>query len=189
MRYKMSSSCNPLLSLGLSRSSPGTRYKMTSPGLPGGCNNWGAIFWVVQRLTMEGFPMHKRPISLAKLRKVPQQFSWVDQRLVRERYIDQLSPQACALYLLLVTVADAQGLSYYADPSLCQRLSLTDPELHQARQALITLGLVAYQRPLYQVLALDADPSRATPSVAPVAADDDPVDIKAVFARIWEVLT
>ena len=78
--------------------------------------------------------MHKRPISLAKLRKVPPQFSWVDQRLVRERYIDQLSHEACALYLFLVTVADAQGLSYYADPSLCQRLSLSSTELHQARQ-------------------------------------------------------
>src|SRR5215831_1515372 len=189
MRYKMPSSCNPLLSLGLSRSSPGTRYKMTSPGRPGGCNNWGAIYWVVQRLTTEGFPMHKRPISLAKLRKIPPQFSWVDQRLVRERSIDQLSPQACALYLFLVTVADAQGLSYYAAPSLCQRLSLTGAEFHQARQALITRGLVAYHHPLSQVLALDAAPSEATPSTAPVAPDEEPVDIKAVFARIWEVLS
>jgi hypothetical protein len=112
----------------------------------------------------------------------------VDQRLVRERYIDQLSPQACALYLLLVTVADAQGLSYYAAPSLCQRLSLTSPELHQARQALIMLGLVAYQRPLYQVLALAVAPSGATPSAASVATEAEPVDIKAVFGRIWEVL-
>ena len=55
--------------------------------------------------------MHKRPLSLARLRKVPKQFSWVDQRLVRERYIDQLSHQACALYLFLLTVADAQGLN------------------------------------------------------------------------------
>lgn len=132
--------------------------------------------------------MHKRPISWTQLRHVPRQFSWVDQRLVRERYIDQLSPQACALYLLLVTVADAQGLSYYADPSLCQRLSLTSAELRQARQALITLGLVAYQRPLYQVLALDAGPIGPPPSASPEAADDDSVDIKAIFARIWEVL-
>src|SRR5215510_13476124 len=129
--------------------------------------------------------MHKRPISLAKLRKVPQQFSWVDQRLVRERYIDQLSPQACALYLFLVTVADAQGLSYYADPSLCQRLSMTAPELHQARQVLITQGLVAYHRPLYQVLALDAAPCGATPSAVPGAADYEPVYIKSVIARTW----
>jgi hypothetical protein len=133
--------------------------------------------------------MHKHPLSFPKLRTVPRQFSWVDQRLVRERYIDQLSHQACALYLFLVTVADAQGLSYYADPSLCQRLSMTGTELRQARQALITRGLVAYQRPLYQVLALDPAPSRATPSTAPVGADDEPVDIKAVFARIWEVLS
>ena len=132
--------------------------------------------------------MHKRPILFAKLRTVPSQFSWVDQRLVRECYIDQLSPQACALYLFLVTVADAQGLSYYADASLCHRLALTAPELHQARQALITRGLVAYQRPLYQVLALDTAPSGGTPSTIPVVADDAPVDIKAVFARIWEVL-
>ena len=132
--------------------------------------------------------MHKRPISLAKLRTVPQQFSWVDQRLVRERYIDQLSHTACTLYLFLVTVADAQGLSYYADPSLCQHVSMTGPELHQARQTLITQGLVAYQRPLYQVLALEAAPREVSPPPTPMAMEAEPVDIKAVFARIWEVL-
>ena len=133
--------------------------------------------------------MHKHPISLAQLRTIPRQFSWVDQRLVRERYIDQLSHEACTLYLFLVTVADAQGFSYYADPSLCPRLSLTGTELHQARQALITRGLLAYHRPLYQVLALDAAPSGATLPAVSVAAEDDSVDIKAVFARIWEVLS
>ena len=51
--------------------------------------------------------MQKYPISLAKLRRVPRQFSWVDQRLVREHVIDRLSHEACALYLFLVTVADA----------------------------------------------------------------------------------
>jgi len=61
--------------------------------------------------------MHKHPISLTKLRQVPTQFSWVDQRLVRERSINQLSHEACTLYLFLVTVADAQGLSFYAEQS------------------------------------------------------------------------
>lgn len=131
--------------------------------------------------------MPKHPICFSKLRKVPAQCSWVDQRLVRERSIDQRSPPACALSLFLVTVADAQGLSYYAAPSLCQRLSMTGPALHQARQALITRGLIAYQHPLYQVLALDPAPHEAPARVSTVVADDDPVDIKAVFARIWEV--
>src|SRR5467141_2028077 len=143
---------------------------------------------MVPRISQEVSRMHKRPLSLARLRTVPHQFSWVDQRLVQERYIDQLSHEACALYLFLVTVADAQGLSFYADSSLCQRLSLTRTALHQARQALIPRGLVAYQRPLYQVLALDAARQEAPTSPSPVGADDEPVDIKAVFARIWEVL-
>ncbi|MBM3226798.1 MAG: hypothetical protein FJZ47_23790 [Candidatus Tectomicrobia bacterium] len=131
--------------------------------------------------------MHKRPISLAKLRTVPRQFSWVDQCLARERSIDQLSHEACALSLFLVTVADAQGLRYYADPSVCQRLSMTASDLHRARQALLTQGLVAYHRPLSQVLALDPAPREALPSAALGVADDEPVDIKAVCARIWEV--
>ena len=43
--------------------------------------------------------MHKHPISFVKLRTIPSQFSWVDQRLVREHYIDRLSHAACALSL------------------------------------------------------------------------------------------
>jgi hypothetical protein len=75
----------------------------------------------------------------------------VDQRLVRERSSDQLPHPACALSLFLVTVADAQGVRFYADRSLCQRLSMTDNALHQARQALIPLGVVASRRPRSQV--------------------------------------
>jgi hypothetical protein len=56
---------------------------------------------------------------------VPSQFSWIDQRLVRERYIDQLSPHACALYLFLVTVADAQGLIVQEFPFIARFLTLT----------------------------------------------------------------
>ena len=129
--------------------------------------------------------MHKHPLSLAQLRQVPKQFSWVDQRLVRERYIDRLSHEACALYLFLVTVADAQGLSYYADRTLSQRLSMSRAQLGQARQVLITQHLLAYRRPLYQVLALPTPPPAGTPDLEP---HDDPVDLQAVFEQIWEVL-
>jgi len=109
--------------------------------------------------------------------------------LVREHYIDQLSPEACALYLFLVTVADAQGLSFYSERSLCQRLSMPLTELRQARQALITRALVAYHSPLYQVLALGGDARGPAPALATLSADDEPVDLKAVFKHIWEVLS
>ena len=131
----------------------------------------------------------KRPLSLSKLRKVPSQFSWVDQRLVRERSLDQLRHEACALSLFLVTVADAQGLSFYSDRSLGQRLSMTPAELRQARQTLITLGLVAYDSPLSQVLALRGDPIGPAAGSPPMSTADEPVDLKEVCKQIWEVLS
>jgi hypothetical protein len=78
----------------------------------------------------------------------------VDHRLIRDRHIELLSHEAAALYLFLVTVADCQGLSYYSDVSLCERLSMDAPALVSARICLAKAGLVAYKKPLYQVLAL-----------------------------------
>jgi len=98
----------------------------------------------------------KRLLCAKRARQVPAQFSWVDQRLVRERYIERCDAYALALYLFLVTVADAQGLSYYSDTTLARSLSIDGARLHQARANLIGAGLIAYERPLYQVLALDA---------------------------------
>lgn len=133
--------------------------------------------------------MHKRPICLPKIRKVPKQFSWVDQRLVRDGHIDRLSHQACTLYLFLVTVADAQGLSYYAERSLCRRLSMPQGDLHKARQALIQGDLVAYQNPLYQVLALDEDLRHPIPQTPKMSTADTPMAIKDIFKHIAETLS
>ena len=130
--------------------------------------------------------MHHRPLALATLRTVPSPCSWGDQRLVRERSIAQRSPAAWALSRFLVTVADAQGLSFYSEQSLCQRLSMAPAVLRQARQALIACALVAYQRPLYQVLALDRvvmSPAAVSPTPA---GDVEPVDLKAVGKQLWE---
>jgi hypothetical protein len=97
---------------------------------------------------------HKVPIRPDLIRSIPDQFSWVDHRLVRDRHIERLSHQASALYLFLVTVADCQGLSYYSAPSLCERLVMDAPTLDAARMDLLRAGLVAYMKPLYQVLSL-----------------------------------
>lgn len=97
----------------------------------------------------------KRVLCPERLRQLPAQFSWVDHRLVRERYLERCDPPAAALYLFLLTVADAQGLSYYSEGVLGRCLSLLPARLCQARADLIRIGLIAYQRPLYQVLALD----------------------------------
>lgn len=107
---------------------------------------------------MEGKPMAvvKRLLCPERLRRVPEQFSWLDHRLVRDRHIAGRSAPALALYLFLVTVADGQGLSYYSDQTISRLLPLDGTALAGARQELIAARLIAYQRPLYQVLALDS---------------------------------
>jgi len=97
----------------------------------------------------------KRIICPERLRRVPRQFSWVDHRLVRDGHITGLSHEARSLYLFLVTVSDAEGLSYYSDEKTCVLLGMESTELSQVRRELKETGLIAYQRPLYQVLSLD----------------------------------
>jgi hypothetical protein len=106
--------------------------------------------------------IHKKILRPDRLRRPPAQFSWVDHRLVREGYLQTCPPEALALYLFLVTVADAQGLSYYSDEKCAGYLSLDAPHLQAARRSLIHTGLIAYKRPLYQVLSLEpASPPRS----------------------------
>lgn len=97
----------------------------------------------------------KRVLCPPLLRRVPEQFSWIDHRLVRDRHIAGRSSEALALYLLLVTVADGQGLSYYSDAAIGRLLPLDAAGLAHARQELIRARLIAYSKPLYQVLSLE----------------------------------
>ena len=91
---------------------------------------------------------HKRVLRPERLRQVPEQFIWVDQGLVQRHLIDRLDARAAALYLFLVTVADAQGLSYYSGATLAQRLRLGPEEWVTARTQLIALDLIAYEAPV-----------------------------------------
>lgn len=138
----------------------------------------------------------KRVLCEQRLRHIPAQFSWIDQRLVFEGHLVRCDAHAAALYLFLLTVADAQGLSYWGDARVMRTLSTTNARLARAREDLLHLGLIAYERPLYQVLALDgvAAPSEAPSSppppasAAPVASPAPPsVDHDAIRARLAQV--
>ena len=124
----------------------------------------------------------KRVLCPERLRHVPRQFSWIDQRLVREGYIARCGSQALALYLLLVTVGDAQGLSYYSDKAAARLLSLNEAELREARRALLAIGLIAYESPLYQVLSLEP----ALAGEQPVARTGQTLPVSAILRQILE---
>ena len=96
----------------------------------------------------------KEPVCRERVRQVPHGFSWVDHRLVREHYIERCSHAALALYLFVVTVSDAQGLSWWSERSLGERLGLSVDRLRQARAELQAADLLAYEPPIWQVLPL-----------------------------------
>lgn len=84
---------------------------------------------------------------------------------MRENYFTRCDHCAWTLYLCLVSVADADGLSYYSDASLMRRLSMDQLQLSASRRQLLEAGLIAYEKPFYQVLSLDpVEPARSGPA-------------------------
>ncbi len=118
-------------------------------------------------------PTTKRVLCRERLRRVPEAFSWIDHRLVRDRHICQCSHEALALYLMLVTVADAEGLSYYSDSTAGRLLDMSESTLATARRDLCRAGLIAYRKPLYQVLSLDTPQAGLPVSSRPDAGRSD----------------
>ena len=106
----------------------------------------------------------REPIVPQRRRRVPPQFSWVDHRLVRDGHVQGRSAPALALYLFLVAVADADGLSWYSEEALCRQLSCEAAQLQSARAELQQAGLIAYRKPIYQVLDLAPGLVCATPA-------------------------
>ena len=125
--------------------------------------------------------MKTKPILCpGRLRHVPRQFSWIDQRLVRDGHIQGRSPEALALYLFLCTVADAQGASYY--------LSWSSARLREARAELLAAGLIAYGAPFYQVLSLEPKPDvpPALPASAAPPRAGEVLSAADILRAIWK---
>lgn len=109
----------------------------------------------------------KRILVPGRVRRPPQEgFSWVDRRFLHE-HAPELSAEAILLYFFLCSVSDQHGLSYWRDDSTATRLHVSGEAVARARDELRTSGLVAYERPLYQVLSLrsgdDGDLPRGGP--------------------------
>ncbi len=96
----------------------------------------------------------KQAVCRERVRRMPPSFSWVDHRLVRDGHVGRCSHRALALYLFLVTVADAEGLSYWSEGALSRQLRLDAVRLRESRAELESAGLVAYEEPIWQVLEL-----------------------------------
>lgn len=106
----------------------------------------------------------KHLLRADRQRQIPPSFSWVDHRLIRHAHLRGCDHGAWALYLFLITVGDIQGLSYYSDAAISRHLKMDLLQLAGARQQLLQADLIAYRKPLYQVLSLAEPPAPVPPT-------------------------
>ena len=100
----------------------------------------------------------KKLIKAHRARRLPVSYSWVDHRLMREGFLEDLEVEEIALYFFLILVGDNQGLSYYGDKTVCKSLSIEFEQLYQSRMGLLEHDLIDYVPPLYPVLELPESP-------------------------------
>lgn len=128
---------------------------------------------------------HKSPIDPKRVRTIPSSgFSWIDRRWVQQGWIERFPPETKLLYFFLVSVSDAQGLSFYADSTIVRLLGITHEELSQARARLGDAELILYRDPLYQVLPLPEQTRPIPPRPQPPEATrgGEPISLREFLA-------
>jgi hypothetical protein len=103
-----------------------------------------------------------QPLDPQRVRKIQGSFSWIDHRFITGGFLEPLTPLEILLYFFLVAVGDRLGLSFYHDDRLGRLLKIDLAALGKARRGLIEQSLLAYDPPLYQVLALPPQPQAVT---------------------------
>lgn len=98
--------------------------------------------------------IRKEPIIPDRVRKIEYPFGWIPQRFITDGYARICAREELAMYIFLAMVSDKSGLSFYGDKRICSLLGINQQVLEDTRQMLETKGLIAYQKPLYQLLSL-----------------------------------
>jgi hypothetical protein len=92
-------------------------------------------------------------------------FAWIDRQFLFRGFLAELSWQENLLYLLLILVADRDGLSFYSYDKICQLLQFELDDYIQARNGLTQRQLIAYDGRQFQVLALPERPQRSANTI------------------------
>lgn len=96
----------------------------------------------------------KEPFVRDRIREISPGFGWIDNRLVREHHIEKCTVRSLALYLFLAVVSDGQGMSWWKEHTIGERLGLTVQEIREARNELKNANLVAFEDGMWQLLSL-----------------------------------
>lgn len=124
--------------------------------------------------------------ELKRILKPP--FAWIDRRFLFNGFFTQLAHDELLLYFFLILVADRDGLSFYNYDKICQYLKLDLDSYIQARNGLIRKKLIAYESPVFQLLALpEGERRHQTKSVpAPSTRQSNYQTIASLFKQLGQ---
>jgi hypothetical protein len=127
----------------------------------------------------------KKILRPDRIRTINGGFSFIPHRFVSDGFLTCLSKDELLLYLFLILVSDRHGLSFYTYDSMCSLLQITIDQYIDARNALITKDLIAFDGTIFQVLDLPSKPLPAAP--AKINPDHHSSVVKKLIKHsLWE---
>lgn len=117
--------------------------------------------------------------------RVARRFGWIEHDLVFRGFLVKMTPEGSCLYLFLCVVANRNGVSWHSDEGIRKQTGLSQEDLATARAELVTLDLVAFESPYFQVLALPPQKASApAPATPPPSAGATAEDVNEAVAAI-----
>jgi hypothetical protein len=109
----------------------------------------------------------RQPIMPARVRRIDGSFAFLPHRFLRDGFLQSLTDDELRLYLMLVLVADREGVSFYSHRRLCAVLQMPPETYLHARDALLRKDLIAADGARVQVLTLPPAPVLIEPRPMP----------------------
>jgi hypothetical protein len=100
----------------------------------------------------------QQPIVPGRLRRIDGSFGFIPHRFLRDGFLRSLTSDELRLYIMLVLVADRQGISFYSHQRLCSELDMSTESYLAARDGLSRKDLIAANGVRVQVLSLPPEP-------------------------------
>lgn len=80
-----------------------------------------------------------------RVRSVAEGFGWLDHRILREGWLEQMTTSEIAVYVFLVLAADRNGVSFYRREKISRILGLDIGEVARVLGLLMRRGLLAFK--------------------------------------------
>lgn len=103
--------------------------------------------------------IRKKILVAERIRTTGKSFAFIPHRFLTDGFLQALTRHELALYLFLVLASDKNGLSFYADKTICSVLGFKNEDYLFARSCLIHKSLIVYDGIIFQVLSLPNAPA------------------------------